>query len=75
MPRLAPDQRAERDRRIRARLQKCDRPADIARDEYCDPALVYERRKERFGRGSALRKKLQRLINRMPPEERARLQL
>jgi hypothetical protein len=80
MPRLAPDQRAARDRRIRARLQRGDRPADIARadiasDEHCDTALVYEKRNERLGRGSAFRKKLQRLINRMPPEERAHIQL
>ena len=75
MPRLAPDQRAARNCRIRARLQRGDRPADIARDEHCDTALVYEKRNERLGRGSAFRKKLQRLINRMPPEERAHLQL
>jgi hypothetical protein len=37
--------------------------------------LVYEKRNERLGRGSAFRKKLQRLINRMPPEERAHIQL
>jgi hypothetical protein len=48
--------------------------ADIARDEHCDTALVYEKRNERLGRGSAFRKKLERLINRMPPE-RAHIQL
>ena len=75
MPRLAPNQRPARDRRIHARLRSGHRPADIAKAEHCDPALVYEKRNERLGTGSAFRKKVQRLINHMPPAERGRLQL
>jgi len=64
-----------REQRIFVRLARGDRRADIARDEDCDPALIRSLANRFLCRRARFRRWLQGLIDRLPPADRALLNL